>query len=658
MSLWDKFRLTEPPAQPWIKPAISEVFGRTSVAYPEGVCFAQPGKAIGDSRDLHRVLELPRRALLVRTSDGQRIIDPALDAVRLVLERRLSKGEIRCECRERYTRRCAKSLLPIQAWALHEAELCQGLLGPIGVGDGKTLLDLLTPMVLPGCRVAVLLVQPNLRDQLLEVDWHFYGQHWHLPNLAGTGAGRKGFCWPDRPWLHVVAYTELSGARATDLLERIQPDLIIADEAHNIRRRDAARTKRFLRYFSAHPKTRLCAWSGTLTKTSVKDYAHLSNLALRESSPTPLHWPTVEEWAGAIDPSDFPAPIGELRRLCLAGEHVREGWRRRLHESRGVVASPEVGNCDASLVFSERKIALPIKISDHLREINASWRRPDGEELIDALSKARCLREMACGFFYRWRFPRGETEEQIAAWLEARKNWHRELREKLKHSREHMDSPLLCAKAAIRWYEGYVHIEYGDPAEPGGIRYEIPPRTRAGPLPTWESYAWPEWRRLRDTVVPETCAVWVDDFVVRDSADWLAGNAGICWYDHDAFGSRLAELSRAPFYGPGRDANVALLAERGSRSIIASMRAHGTGKNLQMFSRQLVANPPADGAAWEQLIGRTHRQGQLADEVTVEVYRHTPEFVAALDRARDLAGYIQGTMGGSQKLLRATYLFR
>ena len=305
------------------------------------------------------------------------------------------------------------------------------------MGDGKTLLDLLTPMVMPNCRVAVLLIQHDLRKQL-EVDWDFYAQHWNLPNLAG---GR--WAWHGRPWLHIVAYSELSGAKNSDLLDRINPDLIIADEGQNIRRRNTARTKRFLRYMHAHPAVRLCVWSGTLTKKSIKDYAHLSNLALRDGSPTPLHWPTVEEWGGAIDPSDWPSPIGKLAALCQPGEHIHKGWRRRLTSTPGVVSSPDKGNCDASLVFHQREVKVPVAVKDALALLETTWQRPDGEELVDAMSKARCARELACGFYYRWRWPRGEPKEVIEAWLEARKAWHKELREKLKSSREFLDpSPL------------------------------------------------------------------------------------------------------------------------------------------------------------------------------------------------------------------------
>src|SRR5690606_1265014 len=126
-----------------------------------------------------------------------------------------------CECVTKYKRKCCADLLPTQAWALHEIREVEGLLGPIGVGHGKTLLDLLAAMVLRKCSTAVLLLPPNLKSQLLDVDWHFYGQHWKLPNLAG-----ERWLVPERPTLHVVAFSELSGSRATDLLHRLRPDAV------------------------------------------------------------------------------------------------------------------------------------------------------------------------------------------------------------------------------------------------------------------------------------------------------------------------------------------------------------------------------------------------------------------------------------------------
>jgi hypothetical protein len=603
--------------------------------------FVSSGKGVGQSRDLARILELPCRAKPEKDE---------LEDYRIGFNS-LNKHPATCQCKAKFQRRCPDSLLDTQAWALQEIKMYEGLLGPIAVGDGKTLLDLLAAMVVPNCKVAVLLIPPQLRNQMLLVDWEFYGQHWQLPNLA-SGTWFK----PGLPTLHIIAYSELSSAKNSDVLERIKPDLIIADEAHLLRNASAARTKRFKRYFADHPGTRFCCWSGTLTTKSIKDYAHLAALALKAGSPAPLHWPTVEEWSGAIDPSDWPTDIGELSALCKPGEHVRDGYRRRLEQTPGVVASPATMSCPASLTVLERRIIAPPAINEALAALYGSWQRPDGEELVSALDVSRCAKEISSGFFYRWRWPRGETPEVIAKWLQVRKDWHKEMREKLKQSKEFLDSPFLLAKAAIRWHDGYTHIRR-DADGKELARETIPPHTKNGPQPVWASTTWPDWLALRDSAQPETEGVWIDDYLAQDAAAWCREGSGICWYEHDLFGRRVAELAGAPLFGAGTEASTRLIGERGERSIVASIRSHGTGKNLQQFARNLVANTPSDAAIWEQLIGRTHRQGQLADEVLVLVYRHTPVVIEALDRARMLAQYIQDTMGGSQKLLRATYSF-
>ena len=646
MNLRDRMRaagLLEAPPPPAPKFPLIERLGRTDRALPPEQVIATADTrsrfgraAVQHSRDLARVCELPRRAL-----------DPSSTAAAIKWTALLRRPDDTdpCDCRERWGF-CIKSLLPIQGWGLEDASTQAGLLGLIGVGWGKTGLDILLPLVVPGCKVALLLIPPNLRAQFLQRDFPQWSRHFKVPDLAGAGKFTPGI-----PKLHVVAYSELSSARATDLLRRIGPDLIIADEGHNLKRREASRTKRFLRHFTEHEGTRLCALSGTLTTRSLKDYAHLSKLALGEASPLPLHWPTVEEWAGALDPqglNGLASPIGALARLCAVGEPAREGFRRRLVETRGVVAT-EQGALGTSLILSERKAPqVPAQVLEALRGVRASWQRPDGEELTDAISKAAVCRQLAAGFFYRWIWPRGESKEVIRAWLDARREWHRELRERLKTSREHLDSPLLLTRAAVRWHDGFVEILEDK-------RIEHPPHTKH-PL-TWRAESFPRWREVRDTAEPQTEAVWISEYLARDCIGWALDEPGIVWYDHAAFGEKLSALSGIPFFGPGPQASSAILAENGKRSIIASVKAHGTGKNLQAWSRNLIANPPSDGGAWEQLLGRTHRQGQTADEVIAEVYLHTEELKEAIELAIHRARYIESTTGTRQKLLYAARTF-
>jgi hypothetical protein len=229
--------------------------------------------------------------------------------------------------------------------------------------------------------------------------------------------------------------------------------------------------------------------------------------------------------------------------------------------------------------------------------------------------------------YYRWIWPRQEPLDVRERWLEARKNWHREVRYQLQHhARPGLDSPLLLARAAHRGQ--------------------------------WKSYHWPEWNHVRKTAQPEVEAVWIDDFLVKDAVRWgQTVPAGIIWYTHDAVGQAIASAGRFPLYAAGAVASTAILNESGTRTIVASANAHGEGKNLQMFNLNLVTTPSSNGKHQEQLLGRTHRDGQTADEVQVHFYRHTPENIAAIDAARQDARFIEQTLGTEQRLNYATFCF-
>ncbi len=159
------------------------------------------------------------------------------------------------------------------------------------------------------------------------------------------------------------------------------------------------------------------------------------------------------------------------------------------------------------------------------------------------------------------------------------------------------------------------------------------------------------------THVTET--VWVDDYLVRDSAAWLKKHRGVLWYEHDAFGRAVAEMAGLYCHSGGPEAEALILAERGDKGVVASIGSHGRGRNgLQFyFAEQMVANPPCDGKEWEQLLGRLHRIGQKADEVVTYVYRHTEDFRGAIDKAARLAKYIDGITSNEQKLLKADFEF-
>lgn len=599
--------------------------------------FGRTRPPVERSDDFRRVVALPRRAPLDLTSPEAKVFATEVTA-------RFSNGATTCTCRADLQRPCIKHLNPVQAWALDEIANVGGILAPIATGAGKTTINILAPMAVPGCKLAVLLVPPNLQEQLGR-EYDAVSRHFRVPNLNLFGSIR-GKLIIGRPVLHVVPYSRFSRADATTLLEQLQPDLVVADEAHKLRNPGTATTSRVLRYFAQHIETRACFWSGTLTTRSLRDYGHLSAIALKENSPLPLEPNVVEEWALALDAVADNSPPGVLYELCRPGEHVRDGFRRRLHDTPGVVATRE-SSVDVSLVITERKApAIPPAVSKALSEVRKTNIRPDGEELVERMQVVECARQLALGFYYHWRFPRGEPEALIYEWFDARKSWARELRQKLERRGEHLDSPLLCRNAAERaWAE---------------TPYE-------GELPVWKAETWPAWRDIKDRVAHYTEAVWVDDYLARDAAEWAKKNKGIVWFQDIAFGRKVAELAGLPCYD-GHAGSPRLVEqvngkhlwrEDGKRSVVLSVRQYATGTDgLQhRFHKQLVASPPSSGDTWEQMLGRLARIGQEEYEVLCEVYRHTEEMANAIDKAAREAKYVEETMGSYQKLRNADVAF-
>jgi hypothetical protein len=125
--------------------------------------------------------------------------------------------------------------------------------------------------------------------------------------------------------------------------------------------------------------------------------------------------------------------------------------------------------------------------------------------------------------------------------------------------------------------------------------------------------------------------------------------AGIVWTAHRALLEKLRERI-APLglraYGAGEQD---IIFE--TKSCVASIDAHGEGKNLQQHhSRMLYLTVPASPKSWEQSLGRCHRQGVVADEVEVQVVLACAETWMSFERARRGAAYIEQTTGQKQRL--------
>lgn len=573
---------------------------------------------VKSSTDLNRILDLPRRSPPVG--------DRAEAMIDIVTKRyALPAGSPPCQCKE-LKRPCITRPRLAQAWALWEIGTRGGLLGYIPVGGGKTFLNILAAMAVKDCKIAVLLVPPSLVKQLI-LDYRAMAGHWRVPSIIVHGGGkapRFRVIQSGAPALHVLPYSLLSRPTHTAWLRQVGPDTLIADEGHKLRDVDGSGASRVARYLDESPATRFISWSGSFVDSSIKDVAHISGWALRGESPFPMVFETVQEWALALDPSPVPAPPGPLLKLCQPGEHVRAGFRRRLQETSGVVSMSGV-LVDAKLNISVRPVPnVPAQIREALSRL-----RHEGiletdagpRDVVDPLEKYRIGLQLSQGFYYRWKFIHGETEAQIKEWLLLRKAWYSELRAALKLRIEHFDSEKLCTDAARRGW--------------GDLPLE-------GDLPVWKPESWPAWRDIEDTVRPITDPVRLDDYLVQDAAVWAAESPGIVWYHGTKeFGVWLAEVSGLPLHEGGPQADPLIRAERGDRSIIASIKSHGTGRDgLQfVFNRQLLASPPSSANEWEQLLGRLHRIGQ-DDDVDTYYYAHTRELKKCMAEAMRRSNFV------------------
>lgn len=508
------------------------------------------------------------------------------------------------------------ALRPVQAIALYEAMEVGGLFGPIRVGGGKTLCTLLLPLALDAKRPVLF-----LPAALIEKTWHerkALAEHWRLATN-----------------LQLVSYESLGLVTSSEKLEYIRPDLIIADECHYWKNKRAGRTRRVIRYMREHPETRFVALSGTVVKGSLQDFAHMLRWALKSGAPVPLNDEELLDWSNSLDERVNPLARAKPEALFDIGPRdpalatipaARRVFQSRLLETRGVVASSAKDGVDCSLRISALEYEpAPVTVT-HIANMKGTWTTPDGWTFSEALELRRYIRELALGFHSIWD-PRPPVE-----WVSARREWASFVREVLSSSRT-LDTELQVANA----------VDVGS----------LTKFREAGT----ELLA--AWRGIRDTFKIQPKPVWHDDTALRVCAEWAKREKGLIWCEHRHFAYELAKLTGLMYYGAGglTDSGASIVHVKPGQAVILSRQANTTGRNLQAFSRNLITSIEPSADINEQLLGRTHRDGQEADEVHVDVLHGCREHHDAFYRAVDGAKAARDMLGHSQKLLLADIVF-
>ncbi len=551
--------------------------------------------AIGDSPDLRRIIAIPRR----EAED----VDKLVEELTTIL--RAPGGTMR--------------LRPIQAQALYEIAKVGGGFLPIRVGGGKTLLSLLISFV-TGARRPILLLPASLIEKT-ELERMRLAKHWRVARD-----------------LQLISYEMLGREGYAKKLDFAKPDLIIADECHRLKNKKAGVTRRVIRYMREKPETKFVGMSGTMIKGgTIKAFAHLMRWSHKENAPIPLHDGEFEEWASALDEgTNFTRPRpGALLKLATAEDRdedgddlttARRGFQRRMVETPGVVSTG--GDQVACSLYVRALPYTPSTTTDaNFKQLRDTWETPDGWPLSMAAEVWRVARELALGFHGVWD-PRPPQD-----WLNARKSWAAFVRETLSHSRT-LDTELQVANACAK-----------------------------GQLSDVEFLA---WKAIRDTFRVNPKDVWHDTAALDVASKWIEKGPGIVWVEHVFFGDELERRTGVPYFREGgldkRGNSIETLAElirTGKQKpvpIIASVQANSTGRNLQPWNRNLITSCPSGAATLEQLLGRTHRDGQESDQVEVDILLSCVEHFDSWHKAVSEARMTQDTMGDSPKILLADAL--
>lgn len=386
--------------------------------------------------------------------------------------------------------------------------------------------------------------------------------------------------------LKVISYAAIS--TQPGILENLQPDLISADEVHKLKDITSGRTKRVIRYLDNNPSTVFCGFSGTIYGKSLFEFAHLVTAALREKAPVPYSsWSDLNTWDMALKGK---TSLGALEEMP---------FRERLIETPGIVATSAT-SCDASIEIELRKPFHDQKIKKALQDLRYLWVLPDGTELCEIFEFLQAYSQLYCGFYYRYK------EAPPTTWMDKRRIFNRWLRNRLRYNRRNYDTPKQIFQALERGE--YVSSEYRD------------------------------WCKIRDTYEPVRETIWISTSHLEGCEQLARENNSILWTQYRAFGVK----SSLAFYDSDDIYNV-----KNREPICASIKACGEGKNLQKWDHNIVAFPPTNGVVWEQLIGRTHREGQVSDQVEIITFGNIDDALENAKRIQD------DVIGLEQKLLKA-----
>jgi hypothetical protein len=388
-----------------------------------------------------------------------------------------------------------------------------------------------------------------------------------------------------------ISYSKIS--RNAEILRELNPDVLILDEAHNLKNvTSSAWGRRIARFLHERPQCRVVAMTGSIMHRSARDYLPLLVWALRKNPFVRANSTSIErvaEWADA---------------------HPRE-WLDKLRACPGVYidGAPSWGG-EITLSVTKLPPAAPLEY-----ERARAGLAPDGWALPDPLSRREVCSQLAWGFC-RVRDPR--PSERL---LQAQRAWAAQVRQALDYRLA--DTELGARAVYPLAYAEYRRVVESEPV--GGERDE------------WFASDFPlDIPGAKTTAIPGT----------------------ILWCHHQALGEHVSRRMGIPYHHEGAlDADGTYLGDQTAPVVIASIGAchRGVDGVQHRYDHNVILEPPQDARIWQQLLGRTARQGRdVSRSVSVEVVLRCSEHEAAFKAALNQARGIEEATGQEQLLLKAT----
>ena len=485
-----------------------------------------------------------------------------------------------------------------QAITLYEAATLGGVFAAIRTGGGKTIVSGLLPYVL-GAENPILFVPAKLKKKT-RIEFAQLRQHWKIP---------KNY--------RIESYEKLGQKQHEKMLDNNQHDLVVCDEAQLLKHvKSSARARRMAKHKRAYNPP-MCCLSGT--PGEVDEFAHLLWWCLGSGAPVPSEEEELAVWAGCLnakvdewartDPAELVPHLGPE-----AADYPKKAFRDRLVSTPGIIVS--VDTYEGSRLIVRPRYVEPEKATEAaFADLRQVLEMPDGWSLADAAFEGwAAARQLGLGYYYM------HDPRPPEPFRDVRKHYCKFVRTVLEYS-ERYDSELQVREALASGHllsPQWTPSAHLTPAHWEKARkYGIIGRT-----------IWDAWQIMQPEYTPKRYPVWLSDAVIDSAIAWgrAAGaqqQGGIIWVDSVAFGNRLVEKTGWPYFrNMGLDQNKRFIesdAVGSKETIIASIESNKEGRNLQgKWHRNLIIDLPTQGDDMQQLVSRTHRDGQNSTNVFVD----------------------------------------